>query len=73
MTSCPPIVAATDAYLAPPPSAHETDFLDAVAVGDGTPSEEHAVDEGSQHLNTASSWHPADSQRFVSFLSQQQR
>ena len=36
-------------------------------------SDEHAVDEGGQHLNTASSWHQPGSQRSVSFSSQQQR
>ncbi len=72
MTSHPPIAAATEPYVAPPPSANETRFLDAVAIGDDTPSAEHAVDEGSQHLNTASSWHRPDSQRFVSFSSRQQ-
>jgi len=72
-TSFPPIYAATDPYLAPPPSANETNFLDSVAIGDNQGSDERMVDEGSQHLNTASSWHPADSERFVSVSSQRQR
>jgi hypothetical protein len=56
------------AYVAPPPSANETQFLQAAAIGDkDTP----AVDEGGRHLNTASSWHLTGSQRSVSFSSQQ--
>ena len=71
--SHPPIPPATDPYIGPPPSANEINFLDAVAVGDDHPSDQHTVDEGSRHLNTASSWHPADNERYVSVSSQPQR
>ncbi len=61
-------------YVAPPPSANEIRFLDAVAIGDDPDARRStAVDEDSQHLNTASSWHPAGSQRSVSYSSQSQR
>ena len=52
------------------PSANETRFLQAVAIGDEDSA--HAVDEGGQHLNTASSWHPPADQRFVSYSSRLQ-
>jgi len=68
-----PTTSAMIGYDAPPPSANVTSFLQAVAVGDETAAGASAVDEGSQHLNTASSWHPPDSQRFVSFSSPPQR
>jgi hypothetical protein len=64
-----PVKLPPEAYLAPPPSANEVSFLDSVAVGDNPPATQHAVDDDALHLNTASSWHPAD-QRFVSFSSQ---
>jgi hypothetical protein len=60
------------AYVAPPPSANETSFLQAVAIGDDTASVGHAVDEGGQHLNTASSWHLPGSHHSVYFSSQPQ-
>ncbi len=60
-------------YVAPPPSANETNFLDAVAIGDSQPSDQRVVDEGYQHLNTASSWHPAGSQQSVYLSSQSPR
>jgi hypothetical protein len=60
-------------YVAPPPSANETNFLDAVAVGDNQPSDKRVVDEHEQHLNTASSWHPAASEQSVYLSSQSQR
>jgi hypothetical protein len=65
-----PDAGAMGADAAPPPSANETRFLQAVAIGDKDSA--HAVDEGGQHLNTASSWHPPAGQRSVSFSSQQQ-
>jgi hypothetical protein len=71
-TSYPPVVAATSPYVTPPPSANETSFLDAAAIGDQTPSSEQAVDQEGQHLNTASSWHPAAGQHSVYVSSQQQ-
>ncbi len=71
MTSHPLIT--PEPYIAPPPSANESSFLDAVAIGDTQPSGEHVVDEGQQHLNTASSWHPAGSQDSVYLSSQSQR
>jgi hypothetical protein len=57
-------------YIVPPPSANETRFLQAASLGDedGGPT----VDGATQHLNTASSWHPAARERFVSYSSQQQ-
>jgi hypothetical protein len=68
MTSHPLIV--PEPYVAPPPSANETNFLDAAAIGDDQSSGEHVVDENQQHLNTASSWHPAGSQPSVYLSSQ---
>jgi hypothetical protein len=72
LTSHPPIPAATDPYVAPPPSASEIDFLDAVAVGDTAPTEQRAVDDGRQHLKTASSWQMPAGQPSVYLSSQQQ-
>lgn len=64
-----PVVAATTPYLAPPPSANETRFLQDASIGDK--DRRYAVDGASRHLNTASSWHSAG-QRYVSYSSQQQ-
>ena len=69
----PPIMAATTPYLAPPPSASEQQFLDAVAVGDEPQHHDYAVDQRGAHPKTASSWRPADSQSVVSYSSQSQR
>jgi hypothetical protein len=71
MNSHAPVPAASDPYVAPPPSASEINFLDAVAVGDNSPSNQDAVDEDRPRLNTASSWHPAESEHFASASSQQ--
>jgi hypothetical protein len=73
MTAYPPIIAATTPYLAPPPSANEVQFLDAVALGDHPASEQQVVDEGSRHLNTASSWQRPGIQRSVYLSSQSPR
>ena len=64
---------ATETENAPSPSANETRFLQAVAVGDDAASDEQAVEENGQHSKTARSWQLPAGQRFVPFLSKQQR
>lgn len=61
-----PVPPAVGYYQMPPPSQREMEFLAAMSQGD-------AVDETDEHLNTASSWHPAASQRSVYYSSLQQR
>lgn len=59
-------------YAAPPPSANELSFLQAVSVGDHPQSRvahAHTVDQSTQRLKTASSWHHRDGQRLVSYSS----
>ncbi len=69
----PPSVDAMQANVWPPPSANEISFLQAAAIGDDAAYDQHAVDEGSRHLKTASSWQIPSGQRSVSFSSQYQR
>jgi hypothetical protein len=70
--SHPAIVASTAAYIAPPPSAGEQQFLQSVEVGDNAQPEGYAVDEDGQHPKTASSWPLPDTPRVVSYSSQSQ-
>jgi hypothetical protein len=67
----PKITASRTQPNLPAPSAQESQFLDAIAIGDD--SDNDAVDEQAQHPNTASSWHPGGGDSFASSSSQQQR
>ena len=67
-----PSTDAMEAYVAPPPSANEEEFLQAAAIGDAHP-DQPVVDGAQRPLNTASSWQmPTDGQRYVSYSSPQQ-
>ena len=59
-------VDAMEAYVAPPPSANEEQFLKDAALGDSR--RDQPVDGAQRHLKTASSWRmPHDGQHYVSY------
>jgi len=59
-------VDAMEAYVTPPPSSNEEQFLKDAALGD--PRGEQPVDGAHSHLKTASSWRmPPDGQHYVSY------